>query len=87
MTAFVMASICFTPATAHNISWPKGSSHLEGFGDCAKGPCQQRDSFDAFVPHLHVSFGKCEGLGADGYTFGNHYNCSTGPQFKLDKVQ
>lgn len=62
-------------AHAHAIAWPRGISHQMGVGSCTKGPCMRRTSFAPSVPHRHLAPGKCEGLGAAGYTYGRTFDC------------
>lgn len=64
-----------SPASAHEIPWRNGVARIKGYGHCAKGPCQRRAAFESSVPHRHLGKGKCEGLGAAGYTFGSTFAC------------
>ncbi len=63
------------PATVHEIPWSNGASRMKGYGHCAKGPCQRRAAFESSVPPRHLGRGRCEGLGAAGYTFGRSFTC------------
>ena len=40
-------------AEAHVMPWRDGEARTKGFGQCAKGPCQQRQDFSAGKPHHH----------------------------------
>ncbi|HEX2842681.1 hypothetical protein [Hyphomicrobium sp.] len=81
VTAYLIAVIAGSmlanarPVLAHEIQWSKGAARTQGYGQCAKGPCQRRTSFESSVPHRHLGKGKCAGLGAGGYSLNRVFAC------------
>ncbi|MGL4395278.1 MAG: hypothetical protein ACRCS9_01945 [Hyphomicrobium sp.] len=43
-----------TSSQAHYIPWPEGASRVVAVGQCAKGACMTRVSWNEGRPHRHV---------------------------------
>jgi hypothetical protein len=73
------------PVSAHEIPWSNGTARTQGYGRCAKGPCQRRASFENGVAHRHLGKGKCAKLDAGGYSFDKAFCPLARPKGGIDQ--